>query len=48
MTAAAMSISLWKGTKQSSARRALFGSVSQKIIKSVRCPVITVREGVYE
>lgn len=36
------------GGKQSSARRALFGSVSQEIIESVRCPVITVREGVYE
>ncbi|MDL5363361.1 universal stress protein [Halalkalicoccus sp. NIPERK01] len=36
------------GRKQSSARRALFGSVSQEIIESVRCPVISVREGVYE
>ncbi|KYH24912.1 universal stress protein family protein [Halalkalicoccus paucihalophilus] len=36
------------GRKQSSARRALFGSVSQEIIESVQCPVISVREGVYE
>ncbi|WP_245634140.1 universal stress protein [Halalkalicoccus paucihalophilus] len=36
------------GRHQSSARRALFGSVSQEIIESVRCPVISVREGVYE
>lgn len=36
------------GRNQSSARRALFGSVSQEILESVRCPVISVREGVYE
>ncbi|MDL5363151.1 universal stress protein [Halalkalicoccus sp. NIPERK01] len=36
------------GRNQSSARRTLFGSVSQEILESVRCPVISVREGVYE
>jgi nucleotide-binding universal stress UspA family protein len=36
------------GRKRSSARRALFGSVSRKILESVRCPVISVRDGVYE
>lgn len=36
------------GRRQSSARRALFGSISREILESVRCPVISVREGVYE
>ncbi|ADJ13919.1 universal stress protein [Halalkalicoccus jeotgali] len=36
------------GRKQSSARRALFGSVSQEILESVHCPVISIREGVHE
>lgn len=34
------------GRDLSAPRRALFGSVSQKILESVPCPVISVREGV--
>ena len=36
------------GRDQSSTRRALFGSVSQEILESVHCPVISIREGVYK
>jgi nucleotide-binding universal stress UspA family protein len=34
------------GRNRSRTRQALFGSVSQEILRSVRCPVISVREGV--
>lgn len=34
------------GRKRSSTRRALFGSVSREVLESVRCPVISVHEGV--
>jgi nucleotide-binding universal stress UspA family protein len=34
------------GRNRSPARQAVFGSVSQAIVRSVACPVISVREGV--
>lgn len=36
------------GRDQSSTQQALFGSVSQEILESVHCPVISIREGVYK